>query len=403
MVLIRKLKSALTRLKQWAVTTQHELISQIVSVLTEKCWLIDYLPTRRTVQEHVLLVRLDLIGDFIIWLDSAKTYRQLYPHQKIVLYANSIWAELAQQFNYWDEVVPVDVPKLRANDWFRFKQLVELRSRRFEVAIQPTFSREYVADLCIRGSRAQTRLGHLGNLSNMVPEKKVISDCWYTQLIDLRDKPEVELNLNAAFVRALGLTSFQSALPEITQRFELPEHLKITEPYFVIAPGASWAPKMWPAENFAEVAREIHRTRGLKLVLCGTPAERHICHEVETSSGLQAINLAGQTTLCDMVEILRNAQLLVANDSAAVHIATATKTPTVCILGGGHFGRFLPYAPENNQCICSSIAVFNQMSCYGCNWRCEFVSIHNSRVPCVEFVDAEKILTASLDKITYSR
>jgi len=392
MVLIRKLKSARTRLTHWAVAKRRKLICQIISVLTEPYWLIDFLPTRKVEQEQVLLVRLDLIGDFIIWLDSAKAYRELYPTQKIVLFANSTWAELAVHFDYWDEVIAVDVPELRANDWFRLRQLVELHARGFSYAIQPTFSREHVADLCIRASNAKVRLGHLGNLSNIAPEKKTLSDRWYTRLIDLKDEPEVELNLNAAFVRAQGLTTFQSRLPEINQRFDLPANLTITEPYFVIAPGASWAPKMWPAENFAKVAREIHQARGLKLVLCGTEAERHICQKVEQLSGVKALNLAGQTTLCDMVEVLRNAQLLIANDSASVHIASATKTPSVCILGGGHFGRFLPYPTAVNLPKERIKTVLEQLNCFGCNWNCKYAFDRNGVVWCISCISVSSVM-----------
>jgi len=59
--------------------------------------------------------------------------------------------------------------------------------------------------------------------------------------------------------------------------------------------------------------------------------------------------LAGKTTIAQLVELIRNASLLIGNDSAAIHMAAATQTPSVCILGGGHYGRFLPYQPESRE------------------------------------------------------
>ena len=45
--------------------------------------------------ELVLLIRQDAIGDFVIWLDTAKEFRYLYPSEKykIVLLGNSLWAD----------------------------------------------------------------------------------------------------------------------------------------------------------------------------------------------------------------------------------------------------------------------------------------------------------------------
>ena len=60
--------------------------------------------------ELVLLIRQDAIGDFMMWLDTAKEYRKLYPPDKykIILAGNKIWCDLAQELPYWDVVIPVD-------------------------------------------------------------------------------------------------------------------------------------------------------------------------------------------------------------------------------------------------------------------------------------------------------
>ena len=46
----------------------------------------------------VLLIRVDAIGDFVLWLDTAKEYRKLYPSEeyRIVLVGNKLWGELAE-------------------------------------------------------------------------------------------------------------------------------------------------------------------------------------------------------------------------------------------------------------------------------------------------------------------
>ena len=57
----------------------------------------------------VLIVRQDAIGDFILWLNTAKEYRKLYPPNKyeIILIGNASWTGLADNLPYWDQVFPI--------------------------------------------------------------------------------------------------------------------------------------------------------------------------------------------------------------------------------------------------------------------------------------------------------
>ena len=68
-------------------------------------------PPQHNKLKLVLLIRQDAIGDFVIWLDTAKEYRKLYPpgKYKIVLVGNDSWYSLAKTLPYWYEVLPVNI------------------------------------------------------------------------------------------------------------------------------------------------------------------------------------------------------------------------------------------------------------------------------------------------------
>lgn len=388
---IKKLLSVVNnRLKKDIATAQ----SFLIEICTEKRWLLDYIPSSKDGRQSLMLVRLDVIGDFILWLDSAKAYRVIYPNKRIVLYANSSWAELAKQFNYWDEVVSIDMVKLRADELYKIKTFFNIRRRGFSSAIQPTYSREYMADMLVRASCATVRVGYDCDLSNIQPEQKKTSDQWYTELIADDGHPLMELKRNAEFVRRLGYTSFVSGVPEIAPLLDLPENLKFNLPYVVIFPGASWIPKMWPARKFIELIQKIKATHNVEILLCGGVAEYDLCQEITVGCSFYVHNLAGLTKLQELVEVIRSARLVVANDTSAIHIAAATQTDSICLLGGGHYGRFLPYQIEVNEPKIIPNIQIHKMDCYGCNWNCIYTESTINTVPCVENISVEQVSIA---------
>lgn len=375
-----------------------QIIFELVMCATERYWLIDWLPKKSTHKNQLLLVRFDLIGDFVIWLDSAKEFRKLYPSHKITLFANSLWAPLAERLPYWDHVFAIDVPLLRADDAYRLKTLLKACRLGANVAINPTYSREYVSDLVIRASGAEQRIAHAGDCNNITTDLKTKSDTWYTKLVPAPDTAVFEFNLNAALIRALGIDSFQYHVTSIPKLAALPPRLQAIQPYCVIIPGASWLPKAWPINNFTEVAIRLKQQFRFEIVLCGTMKERALCDHISRALDQGAINIAGETDLIQLTETIRGAAIVVTNDSGSVHLAAATSTPSVCILGGGHYGRFLPYPPQASSDFRQMPRVAQEtMECYWCSWRCKHLSEQIQIAPCITAVSVEQVYAKCLE------
>jgi hypothetical protein len=220
----------------------------------------------------------------------------------------------------------------------------------------------------------------------------------------------MELGTNAHFVRALGCVDFFSQLPVIAKTVVLPAKYQFSKRYIVIAPGASWQPRGWPVAHFAALIQQLASQFAIDFVLCGGKEDQTLCDELSqkvNSSNL--INLAGQTKLLELIEIIRGAVLVVSNESSPVHIAAAIATPSVCLLGGGHFGRFMPYIIEKPALTppTAPIAVWHEMDCFGCSWKCKFELEANQAVPCMAMVSVDlvakrcqAVLIQSLDTTT---
>jgi len=354
----------------------------------------------------IALIRLDAIGDFFLWLDTAKEYRRLYPNQKITLIANAAWADLAKQLPYWDEVWPINIRHLDLRQPLkRWRLLRRIRQRGFLTAIQPTCSRVLLhGDSVVRATGAMQRIGSMGDLTNATASEHKTGNRWYTRLLPASSSPMMELLRNAEFVSHLGGTPHQAALAQFPRLATLPPALQPAAPYFIVFPGASWIGKQWPVGSFAAALLALQRRHGWQAVLCGAPNEAALCQAIAHAAAVNCINLAGETNLSELAEVIRGARLLIGNDTSAVHIAAAVDTPAVCILGGGHFGRFMPY-PDTVPGI-KPVVAFEAMPCYHCNWRCNQPHDPNGSVPCISHISVETVLAAAeqaLDIATATR
>ena len=342
---------------------------------------IQMLPQRRSPlqdnRKRLLIVRLDVIGDFIVFLDSFKEYRKLFPPDQweITLLGNKVWSGVAEQLPYADRYVFMETRKFVMNPGYRFRILKDIRNYCFDHVIEPTYSRSALSgDSVVRASGAPVRTGSTGNLSNMLGCQKRRADRWYTRLVPASDVSLNELARNAEFLRGLGLDTFVPSTPRyphdvLTDRSTLIE-FGIAKPYFVIFPGASVQGRQWPVERFAEIARRLFIQTQWTPVLCGGPRDLPIARRVATlAPELPWVFCAGITTLLQMMSVLAEARMLIANETGVVHMAAAVECPTVCIMGGGHFGRFYPYGGVRYR------IAYKPMDCFGCDWWCRYPTV----------------------------
>ncbi len=103
------------------------------------------------------------------------------------------------------------------------------------------------------------------------------------------------------------------------------------KPLVALMPGAEFGPaKRWPTENYAEIAKDLIQ-KGYTVILLGSPKDFDTAKEIEQKSGCDLINLCGETSLLDAVDLLSCADLAISNDSGLMHIAAAVGIPQIAI------------------------------------------------------------------------
>ncbi len=100
-------------------------------------------------------------------------------------------------------------------------------------------------------------------------------------------------------------------------------------------PGAEYGPaKRWPAESFASVAREVSRRVGNSVWLAfGNAGDVGVCDGIARLAGGSVVNLAGKTSLRQLMALLKLCRVVLTNDTGPMHVAAALGTPVVVPFG----------------------------------------------------------------------
>jgi heptosyltransferase-2 len=131
---------------------------------------------------------------------------------------------------------------------------------------------------------------------------------------------------------SLSIKMPASTLILYKEKFEL----KSQKPLLGINPGASYgSAKQWYPEKFATVAADL--SDKFDIYIFGSNSEKDIADDIESRLSILGINnyvnLAGKTSVSDLIKYISQLDLFITGDSGPMHVAASFKVPTITIFG----------------------------------------------------------------------
>lgn len=325
-----------------------------------------------TVPNRILIARLDSIGDFVLFSHCLEAYRTLFPNAWLVLLVKDNVYNLAETCPYVDEVWSLPCRKFRLNVLERLRWYRIMSTARFDLAVNAAFSYAFAFLDCLIGwTGAPRRVAFQYDGSDRLYGRQ---RQYFTEFVYADEENRYEIDRNYEMLRYLGYSGLVAHKTEVwltesdrRNVSALCQKLK-GKPYAILFPGALIEERRWHAENFIMAIRKINGRYPLHWAICGSADEAELCGHISSrlsNSSIPNADLAGKTSIRELAVLTEDALFYLGNETSGAHIAAAVGTPAVCILGGGHPGRFFPY-PANKL----TIAVNHQLSCYNCDWQC---------------------------------
>ncbi len=125
-----------------------------------------------------------------------------------------------------------------------------------------------------------------------------------------------------------------------------------------INPGATYgSAKRWYPEEFAKVAIEM--SSKYDIVIFGGPGETDIAEDISKlldENGIKNYkNLAGKTSIPELIEEIAGLDMFITNDSGPMHVAAAFKTPTIAIFGPTKYSETNQWQNPNGKIISKNL------------------------------------------------
>ena len=307
---------------------------------------------------RVLVIQTAFLGDVILTLPMVQSVRRAMSGSEISFVAIPDTSEIVLSHPDISDVVVYDKHGERKS----FRSFLalgrELREREYDIVLCP--HRSMRSCLLTKLSRAAIRIGF---------DNAALRSCFTHTLPWKFGVHEVDRDLS--LLQPLGIEVRRDPprlFPTGKQKDEAEKFLiehEVKSPYAVIAPGTVWETKRYPLKMMALVAGKLLH-KFTRVVIVGGKKDTVFVKEL-TGIGRGIVSAVGELSIMSSAEIIRRASLLVANDSAPVHMASAFNVPTVAIFGPTvrDFG-FFPYHKD------SAVVEVDGLKCRPC-------SIHGTR------------------------
>ncbi|MBC8001557.1 MAG: lipopolysaccharide heptosyltransferase II [Opitutaceae bacterium] len=114
--------------------------------------------------------------------------------------------------------------------------------------------------------------------------------------------------------------------------------------WILLNPGARWNNKRWPVEHFSELVKLLSEEFAQsRFAIMGGREDRPLGRRIAEAAPDRCLDLTGQTSLQEMVQWIRIADLIITNDTGPMHVAVAVDTPVVALFGPTDPRRTGPY------------------------------------------------------------
>ncbi len=288
---------------------------------------------------RILILKPSSLGDVVQALPVLRLLKSHWPRAEVYWWVDAVLSPLLEGDPDLDGLFAFHRRRWASPRYWpeALRSIREMRRRRFDLVmdLQALARSAILARLC--GAARSVGLEDFREAAPAFYDVRVPRRSYHTHAVDWY--------LDA--VRALGVP--------VTDKFDwLPRRPAVAEKvamaaadaprWIALHPGARWLNKRWPVTHFAALVKLLAvRQPAARFVLLGASGDAALTATVAAAAPERCLNLAGATSLWEMIEWVRRSDVVVTNDTGPMHVAAALGRPVVAIFGPTEPRRTGPY------------------------------------------------------------
>lgn len=286
-------------------------------------------------KKKILLIQTAFIGDVVLITPVIREIKKIFPDSLLDVMVIPQASNLLVNNPHINSIIEFDKRKSKLKAFIN--ALTLFRKNKYDISISPHSS--MTTALLMLLAKIPMRVGF---------------ERWSSQYLlthkpkHLKGKLKIEKNLNLLTAFANKIFPIQTELFPTEEMFEKVDSIitkldPTSKKIIAVAPGSNWFTKRWPQSNYKDLVLKLSEC-GYGIVFIGSSDEREICEEIKPKTN--SINLAGKLSLLESAALISKCDLIVCNDSGAMHLANAVQTdvfvffgPTVQKIGYSPIGK----------------------------------------------------------------
>ncbi len=340
--------------------------------------------------ERILLIKFWGLGNLVMLLPVFRALRRRYPRARIDLLTLGRNRELLEGVEDLDGVLAVDDANLLSVLRTYLEALFEVRSRRPDLVVDfEQFARASAVFAFLSGAPQTVGLDTAGQGRGGMFHARVPYD-------DGRHTSATFLDL----ARAAGVETdrYEPVAPPIFEEDRAAAGSLLREagagagPVVVLHPGSgdNFLGRRWAPENFARLADHLVERHGAVCVVTGTAGEKPLVEDVVSRMRhrARAVPAGGRLSIRGLAALCARADVVVSNDTAPVHLASALGRPVLGIYGPNTPVLYGPLSP-------GSVAFWHRTPCSPCLTNFTYKTSYCRMPVCIRSVRVEEVAAAA--------
>lgn len=271
---------------------------------------------------NIIIKLPNFIGDSIMTIPAIEILKKEYPNASFTIVCKASSKDIFREKGIHKFIVEKN---LSSRTKRAFNLLSEIRKEKYQLGI--LFHNTFLDALIFKLSKIDTIIGY--NKEN----RKIMLDFWLKI-----DRSRHYVNHYANLINQY-LNNKYTTLPPMNIYYKKSKFISTTEKPIVgfVLGGENKGTRTYPKNLSLELFKEI-KDDNYHIVLIGDNQDNinnAIYQEYLESKDIKVKNLSGKTNISEFIDVIGSLDLLVTIDSSAMHIASATKTPFLVLVGKG--------------------------------------------------------------------